>query len=80
MSSIPNTVIPHAYVESESEAEPHAKWLSQFRDWGKDAASFSQDYARQAYCWGRREPQTAALAVGALGLAAAAFTLGKRWR
>lgn len=78
MSSIPNTVMPHAYAEPAQE--PNDGWLSHAADWGKDAAAWSRDHAMEAYRWGRREPQTAVLAVGALGLAAAVFTLGKRWR
>ena len=80
MSSIPNQAMPHAYAEPEADGEQHAKWLTQFRDWGKEAASFSQDYAKQALRWGRREPRTAAIAVGGVALAAAAFGLGRRLR
>ena len=79
MSSIPNQAIPHAYAEPEADTERHAKWLNQFRDWGKDAASLSRDYARDAYRWGRREPRTAALAAGGIALAAVAFAVGRRF-
>ena len=75
MSSIPNTAMPHAY-----EPAPNGDgWFSHAADWGKDAAAWGREHALEAYRWGRREPQRAALAVGAIGLAAAAFRFGRRW-